>query len=444
MIRLPIALFIWVGITMVPLHAWNVCQNLGESHGRQFFCPEGNTCCPSDSPTLPPTCISGSQPYGDCCGNQLGCGPGYRCSSSINASISSTMCVRKDSNNTVHPLTPRHLPPYQLCSAYPDRPPPTFLTPQHGAAYLATHNLSSPLPSHIDTAWIVVHGSGHNADDYLCSAQQSSHVLVVAPWFLPATTTTSKHSHRLLPGLRWIEHGPIAHTWRYGANAVQSNVSSYAVIDELLDLVLLSSQQHQLQKIVIAGHSAGGQLVQRWALLTEKDDAPWRAVVANPKSFAWMDRRRWWNGTLQVPDPEAVALCPSFNEWEWGWERSDGRHREGGQPLVAPYVTEALATHGARAIVERYAKRDVVYLAGELDVLWNGDCEARMQGNCRLKRSEHFFWSLREVFGRQVHHRFVVSGVHHDHALMWQSPEGKMALFGNLSSVPGIPLPEIS
>ena len=139
---------------------------------------------------------------------------------------------------------------------------------------------------------------------------------------------------------------------------------------------------------------------------------------------------------LRVPDADAIAVCPTYNEWEWGWEASQANHREGGRPLIAPYVDRMIAAAGGvDAIVERYATRDVVYLAGELDVLWNGDCEARMQGDCRLRRSENFFKSLREIYGRQVHRRFVVSGVHHDHCLMFQSPEGRFALFGDHSAV---------
>jgi hypothetical protein len=87
---------------------------------------------------------------------------------------------------------------------------------------------------------------------------------------------------------------------------------------------------------------------------------------------------------------------------------------------------------GKDAVVTRYATRDIVYLSGELDVIPNGYyCMERIQGKNRRVRSERFYESLKIIYGgRQVHRRLVVRGVHHDHALMFQSLEGREAMFG--------------
>jgi len=376
-------------------------------------------------------------------------------------------------------MLPEKLPRYRLCSL-----PSRALTEVYGmpivvapavatdketslpipvpvAAYLSSMgaiDTSDPLEleaqSVVETAFIVVHGSGRNPDDYLCCAQsaalslQADTTMILAPWFLApkdkvdniTTTTTGSTTMKAEP-LRWTENGPIAHTWRYGADSIQHNVSSYAVVDEMVHRFLSDHKRFpSLRRIVVAGHSAGGQYVQRWALLSNgpafADPAhsyiprvPTRAVVANPKSLCWLDERRVFDGTLRIPEQDAIFICPTYNEWEWGFDNSTRSTER--DKLEAPYKDEAIRDAGGiEAVVARYPSRDIVYLAGEKDVLLNGDCEAKMQGRFRRERSENYFASLRLIYGRPVHHRYVVSGVHHDHCLMFQSPEGRHALFG--------------
>jgi hypothetical protein len=290
-----------------------------------------------------------------------------------------------------------------------------------------------------ETVVVVIHGSKRNVDDYLCCTNAalpedqrepaSSSYMVVAPWLL----SLAERNVTLVTGkehLRWEVEEPIPHTWRYGADALNANFSSYAAVDVVIDRVLADRSRFPvLKRIVVAGHSAGGQLVQRWALLSSSrafsaaQNITVRTVVANPKSLCWLDDRRWFDGEFRVPDEEEFENCPTYNEWEWGFG--------GGRDLPTPYKDRAIAAAGGvDRIIERYAGRDVVYLAGERDTIWNGDCEARMQGANRKERSQNFYDSLQEIYGRTVHRRIVVKDVHHDHCLMFQSPEGQLALFG--------------
>jgi hypothetical protein len=459
-IRLQFLVAIVTSSTFRTGQPWHQCGSDSSSPSSleddPYFCPDGNKCCAlssreerwshshsstnnNDGVVAVPDaaawgCISGKNPNeGECCQDDLttGCPEGFTCT--LDGDCRNVLNTTDDDE----PLPPR-LPRYQLCSIQHPYQQAVHYLPS-GAAFLSSHPLSPEGLQNVDQLWIVVHGSGHNPDDYLCcamavSAARSSNsntIWIIAPWFLPNDSQ--------IPGLRWAEQGPIDHTWRYGANAVASNVSSYAVLDDLLvyaqSTILLLP--FQLEKIIVAGHSAGGQYVQRWALLT----SAWtttqlpamRAIVANPKSFCWLDARRVFpDGSFRLPNADALAICPTYNEWEWGFDNSTGAHREAG-PLYAPYKDAAVSTAGGwPAIVERYQSRDVVYLAGELDVLWNGDCEDRMQGENRRKRSEHFFQSLSTIYNGTTpvtHRRSVVNGVHHDHCLMFQSPEGRAAFF---------------
>lgn len=150
-------------------------------------------------------------------------------------------------------------------------------------------------------------------------------------------------------------------------------------------------------------------------------------VVANPRSFCYLDDRRFVNGTFQKPD---LHDCDWYNQWEWGLGP--------GKELDTPYKDRAIQeAGGVDAIVQRYPTRDVVYLSGEQDVYGTGedDCQDQLQGAFRRERSEYYMASLQIIFGRPVHRRMVVPGVPHDHALMFQSVEGMHALFDSTSSV---------
>lgn len=446
--------------------AWRFCPGGG-------VCPENNTCCPTSNGKS--SCITAKNApehngTSSCCfddGRGLtGCGPAYRCASSIDPSDGSNQffCELTDQSGIVGEVPePKKLPRYQLCSV-----PNDALEQVHGLAihktqggilrlsrqlayYSTMHSLDSTSKddlaqhAHARIALIMIHGSGRNADDYLCCATASlpkqldpSLALVIAPRFLAV-----EDGHVNITGrewtevLRWNETDPIPHTWRYGADAINSDISSYDGMDALLERLVFDKVRFpRLEQIIVAGHSAGGQFTQRWALtscspawgdgpdVNEPRILPIRVVVANPRSFCYLDGRRYINGSLVTPDKSEIESCPGYNEWEWGLD-SGGR-------LPTPYKDRALAKMGGpKRMKDRYRGRDIVYLAGALDVEHvHGSCEDDgFQGSTRRERSKCFFSSLNEIYGRKVHRRLVVPGVPHDHCLMFQSKAGYSALF---------------
>ncbi|KAL7558307.1 hypothetical protein ACA910_019340 [Epithemia clementina (nom. ined.)] len=387
----------------------------------------------------------------------------------------------------------------------------------------------------IHTIVITVHGSTLNADDYLCCTHAAlpdpNRTLVLAPWFLPegneeedeedqttrtpttttTTTTTTSRSNNSTTTVLWLLrwHNKASretiypHSYRYGADSIQGRVSSYAILDALLDFIV-QRQAHQfprLKRLVVTGHSAGGQYTQRWALLSNQsllssssslpsvspsssssnNSLALRVVVANPKSFCYLDERRFWEDsqTWQVPSQDELCSCSLYHKWEWGLGP--------GNVLPSSYKTAAIATatHGVATIVEQYQYRPVVYLSGHLDVVINGQCMDQWQGMNRRARSRRYyeylnhviynhnnnntinnnknntpsntraFWRSPRTDGntrgaksptgleqkettttsnktlqQRVHRRLEVAQVHHDHCLLYQSPEGQIALFG--------------
>ena len=167
-------------------------------------------------------------------------------------------------------------------------------------------------------AWIFIHGSKRNADDYHCCALASvptheqdldrTTILILSPRFVDrsdgpvsfvnppvncnnsstinTTTTTTTMSGTSTTAsssgekagsttasdcstepLYYAKKGPIAHTWRYGADAAKNPISSYKAIDAMVETIAFDTVRFpNLERIVVAGHSAGGQICHRWAL----------------------------------------------------------------------------------------------------------------------------------------------------------------------------------
>ena len=96
-----------------------------------------------------------------------------------------------------------------------------------------------------------------------------------------------------------------------GMDATQLGVSVYQALDALLFQV--AARRPNLEIIVIAGQSQGGQLVSRYALSSALSSTPnikLRYWEANAGSLPWLDATR--------PDPIAAAQCNGFNNWIWG------------------------------------------------------------------------------------------------------------------------------
>ena len=357
-----------------------------------------------------------------------------------------TVCSNQ--TDAVHPPS---FPRYHLCTLHQEALDTVHGLPVKGKsgyelAYYSNMGSINEARPDVRFVFVAIHGSSRIADDYLCAAVgtiqlQSRYipdsVLVVSPHFLvpedgePNFEPTQAGA---LP-LRWNETYPIEHTWRYGANSIEGGVSSYDTIDSLLDHFILDHEEFypNLEAIAIAGHSAGGQFVQRYALLSSHQALDARSsqpsiegmrkvqirlVAANPRSYCYLDNRRCVEGEYKRPLEEMIEVCPRWNQYQWGLD-------EGGD-VVAPYRDRALqSVGGLDALRWRFLERNVTYLAGTKDVLpLGGMCEDDLfQGGCRLERAHRYFDSL-ALFSageKNTHHKLhEVTGSNHDHTFMFQ------------------------
>jgi len=118
----------------------------------------------------------------------------------------------------------------------------------------------------------------------------------------------------LFPGvLTWCENG-----WMEGADANEAAVSSFNVIRSAFSY--LQAKYPSIDTLVIGGHSAGGQTVQRYAVAQPTDSSPHRYIIANPSSVAYFTAERPNCNTTSTcacisPGYEDTC-CSKFNDWK--------------------------------------------------------------------------------------------------------------------------------
>ena len=277
---------------------------------------------------------------------------------------------------------------------------------------------SNPLPE-ITRAVLVLHGVRRDADAYFRSAKTAQAAageagkatIMIAPQFL---TAMDVETFGLPPDtLRWTFSG-----WVGGDPAVGPEpVSSFSALDAILAKLADRRLFPNLKQVVVAGHSGGAQVVQRYAIATKGDLAliregiAVRYVVADPSSYAYFSAER--------PEPSIAATCAGYNRWKFGMEDRP------------PYLADATIA----ALEQAYVARRVVYLLGALDndpnhPALDKTCMAEAEGANRYVRGHAYAAAMQaRDNGTPNHSVWDVPGVGHQEEKMLTSPCGLKALF---------------
>lgn len=255
----------------------------------------------------------------------------------------------------------------------------------------------------ITRALVMVHGAGRNADHYFETSTAAAflagaldNTIVVAPRFAARNDSVAPNE------VLWPERGE---NWRSGGT-LQSNpkITSFDAMDEILRTLADKRRFPNLKRIVVAGHSAGGQFVTRYEMANTVDgtlgDVRVSYVVANPSSYAWpaperprpagdaypatADREPLGpngekvNGDFTFGTPNKTQL-PTYDRWPWGLENRTG------------YAARLSDEQLRRQLVDR----ETTYLLGQLDVLplggFDSSPNSMAQGPTRRARGEAFF-----------------------------------------------------
>jgi pimeloyl-ACP methyl ester carboxylesterase len=277
---------------------------------------------------------------------------------------------------------------------------------------------SKPLPG-ISRAVLILHGRLRDADVYFRSAKTAqaaagdagNAAIMIVPQFLAGIDVDA---YQLPPEtLRWTLEG-----WEGGEPARgPTSASSFDALDAILAKLADRNIFPNLKQVVVAGHSGGAQVVQRYAIagkgeaaLTARGIAV-RYVVANPSSYAYFDDQR--------PDPSIAASCPGYNNWKYGMDARPAY-------LAEPTIT---------ALEQTYVSRRVIYLLGTRDTNPNHPaldktCMAEAEGPYRYARGHAYAAVMQARDAGTPHHSlWDVPGVGHDGDGMLTSPCGLKALF---------------
>lgn len=270
----------------------------------------------------------------------------------------------------------------------------------------------------VSRAIIIVHGILRNADYYYATGQlvlaqaRAQKTLLIAPQFVEASDLKG---HTVPPNtLRWDDEWPGG-----SAATAPAPISTYSIFDAMLLRLADRTRFPHLRSIVIIGHSAGGQIVQRYAVvgrgpsLVASSGAVVHLVVANPSSYLYFDDYR--------PDPH--PNCASFDHWRYGFV---------GSP---PYVRGTPAQ-----LEQRYIARHVTYLLGTADTNpreWDLDttCGGEAQGPYRFARGKAYvrYIERRHPHGTVQDYAFVLN-VGHDNRKMFTSACGIAVVFDRVRS----------
>ena len=264
---------------------------------------------------------------------------------------------------------------------------------------------------------VSVHGASRDADNYFRStlaagflADALENTLIIAP----RMASDDGAGCRDVLGTNEINWN--CNSWRSGGPA-HSNpaVTSFDFLDEILRRVARRDVFPNVKAIVVVGHSAGGQVVNRYEMTNQVHDklgVPVTYVVSNPSSYAYPDSERptaaAYAGTASPPGyipevaPNASMFrsygdarnCTTYDQWPYGLRNHTG------------YA--AKQTDGQ--LRQQLASRPTTYLLGQLDILplagFDGSCAAMAQGPTRLARGEAFARLVNEKLGG--HHTVTI------------------------------------
>jgi len=261
---------------------------------------------------------------------------------------------------------------------------------------------------------IVVHGLTRNANDYfsyMASSLQSINMeqssLIISPYFRDNGNASTEE-------LFWDTR------WREGANSGNTNasISSFTVIDAIIEKVVSSGNFPNLSTIFVTGHSSGGAFAQHYSLSNRVENIHtninFEYGIANNQYFYYPDGVRYDENMQQFITPSS---CSGYTLWPYGYEFS------------VPYLDGIEQS----VITEQQVTRNTTYLLGSNDttnfLLNTTDCQATLLGSNRVKRGENLLLYMQTFYGgTNNHEKIIVNNVGHNANGMYNSPEFKQYL----------------
>jgi hypothetical protein len=313
--------------------------------------------------------------------------------------------------------------------------PQLFTIQKNGKNYTLRYASNHPMGvknKNIKRLIIYIHGARRNGLDYfewglqsVKAANQNEQTLLIAPQF-PSDRDLNHYNHDA-QHLFWTSN-----SWRSGDESASSKkrpmtetISSFSVVDSMISQVCDKKRFPKLKKIVVIGHSAGGQFLQRYAGMTPMPEIlrgyKFRFITMNASSYLYLDDRRpTQNGKELTFTKRDTTGCADFNTYPKGFIKPN------------PYLSKT----GVDNFKKQFLERDVVFLMGGSDVDVNDpsldkSCSGKLQGRFRLERGQ-FFYQYIQTFSTKktaIHRLEVVPNVAHSGEKMVNNPIAWRYLF---------------
>lgn len=264
-------------------------------------------------------------------------------------------------------------------------------------------------------AIIVVHGASYDPDNYytyltntLAALNLSESTVLISPFFRQTATGS-------LNDFYWS-----GATFRRGNESSNANkISSFAVVDKLIEQLANAERFPVLNKIMVTGHSSGAAFTHVYAGANASEstytEIEFEYVVANSQFFYYPDGQRINEADNQLFTPVG---CSAYQLWPLGFNTTP--------PYLAGVTQENFNT--------RFVNRSITYLLGNGNqsdpTLNTTDCENTLQGSTRYLRGENMFRYMELAYPSAAHNhaKKIVNGIGHDGSGMYQSTEFKALL----------------
>lgn len=339
-------------------------------------------------------------------------------------------------------------------------------------------------------ALVIQHGAMRDADKYFCSFRtlmleqmyrNFDDILVIAPDF------NYQHDDGVLETDAFWNQSKPRGDWRDGAESDPDccsnevgTLSSFDVLDHMLALLTDEKLYPNMDKISYVGHSAGAQMIQRYAIfsrLAAVYDQPgsrvdMEFVIANPSSYTYLNASRYPytcgknahcnhdNCTFDEPctDPEMKLAVPARNSTLWPCYTEEYNDYPYGVDVAFHHSIPYVMKSGLERSLSLYQNRNVVYMVGQNDTCNDGlpvcdescwkrtdylkdeewpcfrnhmdtRCPAMIEGPFRRARGLRYMQFLEDFYGKVTHRHHVIEGVGHNATGMFGSEAGLRELF---------------
>ncbi|KAE8264643.1 hypothetical protein A4X03_0g799 [Tilletia caries] len=209
----------------------------------------------------------------------------------------------------------------------------------------------------------------------------SNNTVVIAPQFFSKKYSVARYTAKQIAFS--------GNAWEYGGKASfpsGTNVTGFSAIDSLISQLSDKTKFKALKRIILVGHGGGGQVVSRYAVLSDDSTAKaaqisLRYVIGDPSSNLYYTNDRPLRSSFDAQNYN-MKSCSGYNNYRYGFTDINSQ------------VPTVPSNPDPKTYFKTFAARDVVFVVGNNDTLPNGDQggEAILMGGQSRRDRNYMYW----------------------------------------------------